>query len=389
MFTIDSYLPTRILFGPGRLSELKSIGLPGKKALLCVTEDGLMEKLGILQRVVQLLKSNHTECIVFDKVLSNPTMGGVNSAAAMAKEHGCDFVIGLGGGSSIDTAKATAIMMVSGGSLWDYAYTGTGGRKEITEAAPIVAISTTCGTGTECNPFCVITNEATKEKLDFAVDAIFPTLSIIDPQLMMTLPRSLAIYQGFDALYHAAECYAANGHKNRMVDLYASESVKIVAKNLVKVINIPQDLVARTNMAFAADILSGCTQALTSVTSHHIIAQTLSGMYPSFPHGATLIVLAEAYYSKVCSLLPDEFDELGVLMGVTPNPDKPGFAFVEGIIDLMNQTDSRCLRMSDFGVAEMDFETIVSMTVDQVGVELDRYDLTKADFMEILKDSYR
>lgn len=389
MFTIDSYLPTRIVFGAGRLDELKSIKLPGKKALICVTADGLMKKLGIQERVTQLLMLNNTEYVIFDKVQPNPTMSGVNSATALAKNNNCDFVIGLGGGSSIDTAKATAIMMASEGSLWDYAYTGTGGRKEITKAAPIVTISTTCGTGTECDPFCVITNEETKEKLDFSVEAIFPSISIIDPQLMMTLPRSLTIYQGFDALYHAAECYVANGHKNRMVDLYATESVKIVAENLAAVVNNPDDLEARTNLAYAADILSGYTQALTCVTSHHIIAQTLGGMYPTFQHGATLIVLAEAYYSRVCSLLPDEFDELGSIMGIQRNPAKPGYAFVQGIIDLMEKTNSRYLKMSDFGVQESDFEKIVSMTVHQVGVDLDRYTLTETDFIEILKNSYR
>lgn len=389
MFTIDTYLPTRVVFGAGRLSELKTLALPGKKALLCVTADGLMTKLGIQQRVIEYLKENHTDCEVFDQVQPNPTMGGVEAATALAKETGCDFVIGLGGGSSIDTAKATAVMMVSDGSLWDYAYTGTGGRKEITNAAPIVTISTTCGTGTECDPFCVITNEETKEKLDFAVEAIFPTVSVIDPELMLTLPKSLTIYQGFDALFHAAECYVANGHQNKMVDLYARESVKTVAENLVQVVNDPQDLEARTNLAYAADILSGYTQALTSVTSHHIIAQTLGGMYPTFQHGATLIVLAEAYYSRVCSLLPDEFDELGALMGVDADSAKPGYAFVAGLIRLMDETGCRYLKMSDYGVKEDDFQAIVDMTVEQVGIDLDRYTLAKEDFLEMLRNSYR
>lgn len=389
MFTIDSYLPTRVVFGPGRLDELGSLKLPGNKALICVTADGLMTKLDILPRVTKLLELNHTEYVVFDQVQPNPTLRGVNDATALATQNQCDFVIGLGGGSSIDTAKATAIMMVSEGSLWDYAYTGTGGRKEITKAAPIVTISTTCGTGTECDPFCVITNEETREKLDFAVEAIFPTLSLIDPELMMSLPRSLTIFQGFDALFHAAECYVCNCHQNRMVDLYAAESVRLVAENLAAVVSDPNNLEARTNLAFAADILSGYTQALTSVTSHHIIAQTLGGMYPGFQHGATLIVLAEAYYAKVCALLPEEFDELGELMGVKRNPGKPGYAFVQGLINLMEQTDSRYLKMSDYGVAAADFDAIVDMTVDQVGVDLDRYTLSKEDFKGILADSYR
>lgn len=389
VFTVDTYLPTRVVFGCGRLNDLKNMKLPGKKALLCVTADGLMEKLGIQQRVEALLKENGTKYLIFNKVEPNPTKSSVEDATALAKANGCDFTIGLGGGSSIDTAKASAIMLASEGDLWDYAYTGTGGRKEATKAAPVVTISTTCGTGTECDQYCVITNEKTQEKLDFTAEAIFPTVSIIDPELMLSLPRSLTIFQGFDALFHCAECYVCNGHQNRLLDLYAADGVRTVAQNLAKVVNDPNDIEARTNLAYAADILGGYSMALVSVTSHHILAQTLGGMYHTFPHGATLIVLAEAYYSKVCSLLPDEFDELGKLMGEVPDPAKPGQAFVKGLIRMLDETGARYLEMSEYGVKKEDFKKIVDMTVHQVGIDLDRYSLSDDDFMEILEKSYR
>lgn len=389
MFTIDTYLPTKIVFGYGRLNELKDLQLPGKKALICVTADGLMSKLGIQQRVEALLKENGTEYVIFDKVRQNPTKSNVEAATAVAKENGCDFTIGLGGGASIDTAKAAAVMAKNEGDLWDYGYTGTGKRKELKDALPIVTISTTCGTGTESDQYFVITNEETEEKLDFTSEAIFPRLSIIDPELMMTLPHSLSIFQGFDALFHCAECYVTNGHQNRMLDVYASDGVRMVGKNLATVVNDPTDKEARSNLAYAADILGGYCMALVSVTSHHIIAQTLGGMYHTFPHGATLIVLAEAYYSKVCSLLPDEFDELGEMLGEVRDPEKPGYAFVKGLIRLLDETGARYLKMSDYGVKKEDFQKIVDMTVDQVGVDLDRYTLTKQDYIDMLEQSFR
>ncbi|WP_415978397.1 iron-containing alcohol dehydrogenase, partial [Bilophila wadsworthia] len=161
MKRIDYFIPTRIVFGAGRLKELATLSLPGKKALLCVTEDKLMEKLGIQQRVIELLGQNGVSVAVFDKVTPNPTRTGVMAAAALAKESGCDFVIGLGGGSSIDTAKAASIMMANPGDLWDYASAGSGGRKPVSGAFPVVAISTTAGTGTEADPYAVVTNEET------------------------------------------------------------------------------------------------------------------------------------------------------------------------------------------------------------------------------------
>lgn len=389
MYIIDAYLPTRVVFGCGRLEELKNMKLPGRKALICTSSGGQLRRTGVIDRVGGLLKEAGVSCVWFDQVEPNPTKACVEAGVALGRKEACDFVIGLGGGSSIDVAKAVAVMMVSEGDLWDYGYTGTGKRKEITNALPVVAVATTCGTGTECDQYCVITNEETGEKLDFTAEAAFPVISVIDPELMLSLPRNLTIFQGFDALFHCAECYVSNGHKNRFVDLYASEGVKCVAQNLTKTVNDPSDKTARSNLAYAANILGGYCMGLVGVTSHHILGQTLGGMYPSFPHGATLISVAESYYRRVCAYLPDEFDELGEMMGQPRDPQKPGFAFVKALTELMDKNGVRQMRMSDYGVSENDFEKIVDMTVNQVGIDLDRYVLTEADFIHILEESYR
>lgn len=389
MFTVDHYTPTRVVFGAGRLEELGTITLPGKRALICVTEDGLMEKLGIQQRVIRLLQENGVECVLFDKVTPNPTKRGVEAAAALAKETGCDFVLGLGGGSSIDTAKATAIMMENEGDLWDYAYTGSGKKQPVTSAAPIVTVSTTAGTGTETDPYCVITKTDTSEKLDFAVDAIFPRISIIDPELMVTLPRKLTLYQGFDALFHAAECYITNQNKNRLVDVYARESIETVARWLPVVAEDGNNMEGRVNMAYAANICSGYTQSLINTTSHHIIAQTMGGLFPQLVHGASLIVIAEAYYKRIIGFFPEIFDKMGRMMGEEPVPSKPGMSFVNGLTRLMDETGMRRFPMSEFGIRPEDFEKIADITVNVTGIaDVDLYTLTVADIVEILKESY-
>ena len=149
MFSVDYFIPTRIIFGAGCLNKLATTKMPGKKALICITADGLMEELGILERVIEYFNQNKTRYVIFNKVVSNPIRKTVMEAKELAVSEGCDFTVGLGGGSSIDTAKAAAIMMRMEGDLWDYAYAGTGKKKVITDAAPVVAISTTAGTGTE------------------------------------------------------------------------------------------------------------------------------------------------------------------------------------------------------------------------------------------------
>ncbi len=392
MFTIDNYTPTRVIFGAGRLQELARIELPGKKALICVTEDGLMEKLGILQRVLELLKQNHTEAVVFDKVQPNPTKDGVDAAVALAKKEGCDFVMGIGGGSSIDTAKAAAVMLVNEGDLWDYAYTGTGGKKEIKEAAPVVTVTTTAGTGTETDPYCVITRTDTSEKLDFAVDAIFPKISVIDPELMLTLPRTLTLYQGFDALFHLAECYITNNHENRLVDIYSEDGIRAVTKWLPVAAEDGTNLEARVNMSYAANILGGYTQSLINCTSHHITGQTIGGLFPKIAHGATLILIAKEYYKRVCRYFPELFDEMGGFMGLEPDSQKPGYGFIEALSKLLAETGMDKLSMSEFGIRREDCARIADMTVNNTGIaDMDRYpeQLTAADIQEILEKSYK
>lgn len=394
----DCYIPTRVLFGAGKLERLATEAMPGKKALICVTEDQLMKKLGIQDRVVELLAKNSIDSVVFDKVTPNPTRKGVMEAAGIAKAEGCDFFIGLGGGSSIDTAKAAAIMMVNEGDLWDYASAGTGGRKEVKGAFPVVTITTTAGTGTECDPWCVITNEVTREKLDFGLEAVYPVISIIDPELMLTLPYSLTCYQGFDALFHAVECYIATCG-SEMSKLYSYEAIKLVCKYLPvltermkdKDRDVKGDLEARANISFAANVLCGYAQSLAATISPHIIGQCMGGLHGGFPHGATLIVTAEEYYKEVVKYLPKEFGEMAEAMGEDTSKyadaDK-GQAFVDGLVKLLDATGMRGLAMSQFGIAEDELEKIADISLG-IGFDFDPYTLTRDQVVAILKRSYK
>lgn len=390
MIQFQSYIPTRVLFGPGTLKELETAALPGKKALICVTEDHLMESLGIQERVLRALEKNGVQAELYDHVTPNPTRKSVMEAAKMAEEQGCDFFIGLGGGSSIDTAKGAAIMVKNPGDLWDYASAGTGKRKTVSGAAPVITITTTAGTGTECDPWCVITNEETQEKLDFGLEAVFPVLSIIDPELMLTLPASLTLFQGFDALFHAVECYLATCG-SAMAEVYCLEAVRLVKEHLPVALLDGSHLEARTNLSFAANVLCGYAQSLSATISPHIIGQCMGGLHPGFPHGATLLATAEEYYKEVVKYLPEKFAMLGIAMGADPSgyPDQDkGLAFVDALIRLMEETGGRKVSMSQFGVEEDELETICDISMS-IGFDFDPYPLTKDQVMGILRRSYR
>lgn len=384
----DSYVPTEILFGVGRLEELATIDLPGKKAIIMVTADGIMEKLGYQARVIQLLKKNGVQSVVYDKVQPNPTKTGVMEAAKIAKEQGCDFTIGLGGGSSIDTAKSAAIMMKNQGDLWDYATAGTGRNQPIIGAAPIVTITTTSGTGTEADPWSVITNEETEEKLDFYGRFLFPTISIIDPKLMLTVPAKLTAYQGMDALFHAIEGYIASS-ASPMSDMFALKAISLVSQNLAEAVNNGKNLDARENMAFAANVLAGFVQSISACTSPHIIGQTLGGMFPKLPHGASLCVIASAYYEAVVDKVPDRFTDIARAMGEDVDKlkesEKPK-AFLTALVKLI-ESCGISIRMSDYGISKSDLPKAAQISID-CGYDLDRYTLTLQDTIDILEKSY-
>ncbi|MCK5802772.1 MAG: iron-containing alcohol dehydrogenase, partial [Lentisphaeria bacterium] len=146
----DYYIPTKVLFGPGKLNELGSLPPLGKKALIVISNGTSMRKNGYLERVQNLFREQGVENVVFDQILPNPVKRHVMEGAAMARSEGCDFVVGLGGGSSIDSAKSIALMAKNPGDYWDYVNGGSGKGQDVPNGAlPILAITTTAGTGTE------------------------------------------------------------------------------------------------------------------------------------------------------------------------------------------------------------------------------------------------
>ncbi len=390
MDAIESYIPTKVIFGAGCLSELSSLDLPGKRALIVTTNSKRAEHAALLKRVSGLLEDAGVQSVVYTGITPNPTKEEVEEARDLAAAQECDFVLGLGGGSCIDAAKAIAACMRQEGDLWDYAYTGTGGKKEISDAAPIVAITTTSGTGTETDPYSVITKTATGEKLDFAADALFARYSIIDPELMLSIPRDQTLFQGLDALFHAAECAITNQQKNEAVDHFASHSVGTVLTWLPVVVDDPDNLEGRTEMAYAADVCSGLTQALINTTSHHIIAQTIGGLFPNVPHGATLIMIADAYYRHIAQHVPAELDHVATFFGEHQVPGEDGLSFANSLLAFFERLGIDKMAMSEYGIKREDLPRIADAAFNRTGIwDVDLYRLSEADVLDILEKSYR
>jgi alcohol dehydrogenase len=381
------YMPTKILFGKGKLDELINY-LPGKKALIVTSAGSSMTKYGYLQRVEALLNEAEVSYFVFNKVLSNPTTKHVMEGARIAKENNCDFIIGLGGGSSIDAAKSIAVMTENPGDYWDYVGGGSGqGLPVPNKPLPIVAITTTAGTGTEADPWTVITKEDTNEKIGFGYDFTFPVLSIVDPDLMMSVPTDLTAYQGFDALFHATEGYIAN-IANPISDMYALKSIELIGKYLTTAVNDGENEEARAMIALA-NTLSGFVESTSSCTSEHSLEHALSAYHTHLPHGAGLIMISLAYYTFFAESTPERMIDMARALG---NKDaKEPMDFVKTLEKLQKDCHVENLKMSDYAIDKDNLQRYAENAKHTMGAlfNLDPAPMTTEDAVEILVKSYK
>ena len=227
-----------------------------------------------MNRLFRARKQLHqagVETSVFDKIQANPIHTTVMEGAKAARDFGADFLVALGGGSVMDATKAIAIMSTNDGTLWDYVASGTGKGKPIAnEPLPMVDITTTAGTGSEVDCGGVITNTETHEKTGIVDLGIFPVLSIVDPELMASVPPKFTAYQGFDALFHSTECYISKP-ANLMSNMVASTAIRNIGKYLPRAVADGSDMEAREHVALLTTALSSSiTAAMTASSIWHV-----------------------------------------------------------------------------------------------------------------------
>ncbi len=384
------YIPTRILFGSGKIKTLHDQQLPGKKALIVISNGKSTRQYGYLETVEQELKQANVEYFVFDQIKPNPTTKNIMDGAAAAKEQGCDFIVGLGGGSSIDASKAIALMATNDGEYWDYIHGGTGKGKAVENAPlPVVAITTTAGTGTEADPWFVVTNEVTNEKIGFGMDSTFPVISVVDPEMMTSVPPLFTAFQGFDALFHSAEGYLSkNAHA--MSDMYALTAIKNIAESLETAVKEGDNLEARGKVAFG-NTLSGLVESICGVVSQHSLEHALSAAQHDLPHGAGLIMISKAYFSHFAKSGTCDERMIDMAKAMGKSDATQAMDFVDVLVELQKSCGVDQLKMSDYGISKGDLRHLAEEARRTMGrlFENDPVPLTDADSTEIFEASYR
>ncbi len=299
------YQSTEIRFGAGRIQEVgEVVSRFGKRCLLVTAPTPALNPLYVHVRT--LLEAGGIAVEHFNAVVPNPTTVCVSEGADMAKSFAADVVLGVGGGSSMDTAKAIAVEATHPGSAWDYLFF----KSQPTEKTlPIVAVSTTSGTGSQVTQVAVVTETASKTKSALYNALLYPRVCIVDPELVATLPAHVTACTGFDAFTHAFESYIhING--TPYTDVLALEAMRLVVENLPAAVADGANKQAREAMAWA-DTLAGLCIANAGVTLPHGIGMTISGQCPQVAHGEALAVVYPEFTRFTYASAVEKFARVG------------------------------------------------------------------------------
>ena len=404
MDAYNFFAPTRVLFGPGKLSELGDQKLPGSKALLVTTGGKSVKANGYLARVEAELDRAGVAHVLFDRIEPNPLRCTVNDGGWMARQEGCDFVLALGGGSVMDGSKGICVVASNPhhdadgneepGDIWDYVMGGSAKGLPIpNDPLPLVCVTTTAGTGSETDAGGVISCEENDEKLRLGDPRLFARLAIVDPELMLTVPPRLTAFQGFDAMFHSIECFIANNH-NYMGDMICREGIRNAAASLPACVNDGKNLEARTQLAFA-NTLGGYAMVCSGCCGCHGTEHAMSAHHHSLPHGAGLIMIAAAYHQHMIDAhaCDDRYEEMARLMCATEAEiaERGPEAFIDHLELLKRECGVDGLRMSDWGITEDELDSMATNGLE-TNAALYAHDpapLSHDDVVAILKKSYR
>ena len=319
--SFNFFTPTKLIFGPGKLNDLKEIAPNYGQKCLIVSRPKKGSLKNTYLRVEKLLNSVDIEVFYFDEIVPNPTLEGINKGVAIAAENKVDFILGVGGGSVMDSAKLIALLYESKGVIdWKAAFSNYDHPfsfiKSKPSSLPFLAVSTTSGTGSQCTQAAVVSDTKNKEKITLFHLDLFPKAAIIDPELMLTVPDRVTAATGFDAFTHAFESYLG-GRTSPLTEQLSLQSIKLVIENLPKAIKEPNSIEYRTSLAWA-DTIAGICLSNGGADIPHPLGEIIGGICQRIPHGETLAMVYPEFLNYKKNIAIDKFETIrkGTLLRV-------------------------------------------------------------------------
>jgi len=373
----------RIVFGSGTIKEVPSLSAVfGRKALL-VTGSNFERS----SRLIDLLKEKYISPFIFS-VSGEPSIDMVMMGTAMAKEKKCEFIIGAGGGSVLDTGKAISAMMTAEGHILDYLEVIGKGKPLTEDPAPYIAIPTTAGTGSEVTKNAVLFSPEHKVKVSLRSNLMIPKIAVIDPELTLSLPPSVTASTGLDALTQLIEPYVCNS-PNPIVDTLCREGIKRVASSIRKAYENGNDLSAREDMALAS-LFGGIALANAKLGAVHGFAGTLGGMFNA-PHGAICAGLLPVVMKFNVKALEERSPGNPVLERYTEVSQLLTGKISGTISDGLDWLYSLCSdfaipSLSKYGLSEQDIQSVVAQSGKASSMKGNPVLLTEKELTLILRE---
>lgn len=375
------YVPPINLIGRGCLSEAKDAikGIGAKKAF--VVSDAFLVGNGTVKKVTDILDSTGIEYVIYNDVKPNPTVTNVNNGLEILKREKCDFVITIGGGSPQDCGKAISILATNGGVTKDY----EGVNKTTKKCLPIVAITTTAGTSAEVTINYVITDEERHLKMIMVDTNSLATITINDPELMMSKPASLTAATGMDALTHAIEAVVANGANDitNSTALYAINEIFEYLPRAVK--DGTTDIEAREQMCCAC-FLNGIAFSNAGLGNVHAMAHQLGGLY-DLPHGVCNAMLLPYVEEENAKGIPAKFRPIAEVIGFDSEgkSDEECVDYVIGRIKALSEEVGIPKSLKEVGVDNPDFEKLAEFAMNDACAGANPVFFDKEKLIELFK----
>lgn len=395
MMPYSFYLPMWVEFGSGCSKKAGEIAVSmGLKKAMIVTDPGI-RKAGLLDGILGSLEACKIAYCIFDKVRPNPLDVDVEEGARIFKEEACDFIIAVGGGSSMDTGKGIALLTRNPGRIKDYEIHGMEDLikgKIKNHIAPLITVPTTAGTGSEVDFWAVITDTERKFKMCLGQAPLYPggpylgaTVALVDPLMTLTLPPSQTAFTGMDALSHAIETLVAKGSPP-IVEPLALHAIELIYRYLPVAYADGSNLEARENMMFAAHIAGICMN-LANCGLIHSLAEVVGGIYWDVPHGAAIAVFTPAVMKFNRISVPDKFKKIAMVIGEKVEGLSLREASLRAIEAVEKLIDDLGLprNLRSLGVKEADLPEIARKTMETVEYEGNPRKAKYEDIMEILK----
>lgn len=384
MDSLSIYNPVKIHFGAGAINESGKIAKKYSDTALIVTGKSSMRKSGTLDRLVKILKDAGVNGIVFDKITPNPTIDEIDEAAGIAKDKKTGLIIGLGGGSPLDSAKAIAVAAKGNIPVWSYLKTPAA------EALPVITIVSTSGTGSEVNRYSVMTNPETNEKPGFGYECMYPKEAIIDPEIMVSMPPDVTAATGFDVFVHIFEAFTGKA-RNAFSSAYCMQAFYLLKDNLVKAYNEPTNILVRGNMALAS-ALAGLAIDISGVGIIHAMEHPVSGNYPNIAHGAGLAALTVESMKYNLETCKRDFMLIAHHFGIKragKGDDEYAYSLIEKIQELLKALNLN-KRLKDIGVKKDRLPKIAKEAFTTMGFAIQNNPETVAekDILKLLELSY-